>query len=215
MQSRGLLTFPSQVSFRLPDGTPAVIPFITGNALANLLLGLPLVTGGARLDNHQHLRTESYNFFVNDSIRVTPRLTLSAGLRYEYNSPPVDAEDRANIYDPATGTLVQVGTNGVPRAGYDSDKNNFAPRVGLAWALGTRDGDSRGLRRLLRPVAARAGRRAVFQRALLRLPLLLPTAAGAADDLQSVPVQHARANRRRRPSPSSATCARRTRSTGI
>lgn len=137
VQSRGLLTFPSQVSFRLPDGTQAVIPFITGNALANLLLGLPLVTGGARLDNHQHLRTESYNFFVNDSIRVTTRLTLSAGLRYEYNSPPVDNEDRANIYDPATGRLVQVGTNGVPRAGYDSDKNNFAPRVALAWALGS------------------------------------------------------------------------------
>jgi hypothetical protein len=135
VQSRGLLTFPSQVSFRLPDGTPAVIPFITGNALANLLLGLPLVTGGARLDNQQHLRTESYNFFVNDSVRVTPRLTLSAGLRYEYNSPSVDTEDRANIYDPATGRLVQVGTNGVPRAGYDSDKNNFAPRVALAWAF--------------------------------------------------------------------------------
>jgi carboxypeptidase family protein len=136
VQSRGLLTFPSQVSFRLPDGTPAVIPFITGNALANLLLGLPLVSGGARLDNQQHLRTESYSFFVNDSIRVRPSLTLSVGLRYEYNSPPVDTEDRANIYDPTTGTLVQVGTNGVPRAGYDSDMNNFAPRVALAWALG-------------------------------------------------------------------------------
>jgi Carboxypeptidase regulatory-like domain/TonB dependent receptor-like, beta-barrel len=136
VQSRGLLTFPSQVPIRLPDGTPFVIPFITGNALANLLLGVPLVTGGARLDNQQHLRTESYNFFVNDSIRVTPRLTLSAGLRYEYNSPPVDTEDRATIYNPGTGGLVQVGTNGVPRAGYDSDKNNFAPRVALAWALG-------------------------------------------------------------------------------
>src|SRR5215468_10633167 len=136
VQSRGLLTFPSQISIRLPDGTPLIIPFITGNALANLLLGLPLVTGGARLDNPQRLRTESYNFFVNDSVRIKPRLTLSAGLRYEYNSPPVDAEDRANLYDPVTRRLVQVGTNGVPRAGYDPDKNNFAPRVALAWALG-------------------------------------------------------------------------------
>ena len=136
VQSRGLLTFPSQISIRLPDGTPVIIPFITGNALANLLLGLPLVTGGARLDNPQRLRTESYNIFINDSIRITPRLTLSAGLRYEYNSPPVDADDRANLYDPTTGRLVQVGTNGVPRAGYESDKNNFAPRVALAWALG-------------------------------------------------------------------------------
>lgn len=136
VQSRGLFIFPGQVSFTLPDGTPTVFPFITGNALANLLMGLPLVTGGARLDNQQHLRTESYNFFVNDSFRITPRLTLSAGLRYEFNSPPVDTKDRANIYDPATGKLVQVGTGGVPRGGYEADKNNFAPRIGLAWSPG-------------------------------------------------------------------------------
>jgi hypothetical protein len=136
VQSRGLFTFPGQISFTLPDGTPTVFPFVTGNALANLLFGLPLVTGGARLDNAQHLRTQSYNTFINDSYRITPRLTLSLGLRYEYNSPPVDTKDRANIYDPATGKLVQVGTNGIPRGGYGPDKNNFAPRLGLAWALG-------------------------------------------------------------------------------
>ena len=123
VQSRGFLQFS---------------PFaqLTGNALADLLLGFPLVTGGARVDNAQHLRTESYNFFFNDSLRLTPRLTLSAGLRYEYNSPAVDSEDRANIYDPATQTLVPVGTGGVPRSGYEADRNNFAPRVGLAWTLG-------------------------------------------------------------------------------
>ncbi|HEV3469462.1 MAG TPA: TonB-dependent receptor [Pyrinomonadaceae bacterium] len=108
----------------------------TGNALADLLLGLPTVTGGARVDNAQHLRAESYHFFVNDNWRVSPRLTLSAGLRYEYNSPAVDAFDRANLYDPAARTLVRVGTNGVPRGGYEADRNNFAPRVGLAWTLG-------------------------------------------------------------------------------
>lgn len=136
VQSRGLLIFPGQVSVTLPDGTPTVFPFITGNPLANLLFGLPLVTGGARLDNAQHLRTESYNLFVNDNYRITPKLTLSLGLRYEFNSPPVDTKDRANIYDTATGKLVQVGASGIPRGGYDADKNNFAPRLGLAWALG-------------------------------------------------------------------------------
>ncbi|HEX8492051.1 MAG TPA: carboxypeptidase regulatory-like domain-containing protein [Pyrinomonadaceae bacterium] len=123
VQSRGFLTFS---------------PFaqITGNALADLLIGAPLFTGGARVDNAQHLRTQSYNFFFNDSWRVTPRFTLNAGLRYEYNSPPVDAEDRANIYDPLRRSLVAVGTNGIPRGGFDADKNNFAPRVGFAWTLG-------------------------------------------------------------------------------
>jgi hypothetical protein len=125
VQSRGFLTFSDQTPF-------------TGNALADLLLGLPTLTGGARLDNHQHLRTESYNLYVNDSFRVRPNLTVSAGLRYEYNSPPVDAGDRAALYDAATQSLVAVGTNGMPRSGYKPDKNNFAPRVGLAWNLGRR-----------------------------------------------------------------------------
>jgi hypothetical protein len=122
VQSRGFLTF----SDRFP---------LTGNALADLLLGFPALTGGARLDNHQHLRGESYALYVNDSFRITPRLTLSAGLRYEYNSPPVDAEDRANLYDPATRTLARVGTNNIPRSGYQPDRNNFAPRVGFAYTL--------------------------------------------------------------------------------
>ncbi len=123
VQSRGFLTFS---------------PFaqVTGNALGDLLLGFPLLTGGAHVDNAQHLRTRSLNLFFNDSWRALPRLTLSAGLRYEYNSPPVDTEDRANIYDPATRSLVAVGTNGVPRGGFDADKNNFAPRIGFAWTLG-------------------------------------------------------------------------------
>lgn len=123
VESRGRITFS---------------PFaqISGNALADMLLGFPLLSTVARVDNPQHLRTQSYNVFVNDSFRVTPRLTLTAGLRYEYNTPPVDTTDRANVYDVATGTLVRVGTNGVPRGGFTADKNNFAPRVGFAWTLG-------------------------------------------------------------------------------
>lgn len=123
VQSRGFLTFS---------------PFaqLTNNALGDLLLGLPLFTGGARVDNAQHLRTNSYNFFFNDSWRVTPRFTLTTGLRYEYNSPPVDAEDRANIYDPTTLSLIAVGTAGVPRSGFEADRNNFAPRLGFAWTVG-------------------------------------------------------------------------------
>ena len=95
---------------------------ITFNALGDLLLGLPLLTSVARVDNPQHIRTQSYNFFINDSFRARRNLTLTGGLRYEYNTPPVDANDRANIYDVATGTLVAVGTNGVPRSGFHPDQ---------------------------------------------------------------------------------------------
>jgi len=107
----------------------------TGNALADLLLGLPVITGGAVLDNPQNLRSSSWSLFVHDDWRATPSLTVSAGLRYDYVSPPVDKDDRANLYDSSTGQLVPVGTGSMPRGGYDPDRNNLAPRLGFAWTL--------------------------------------------------------------------------------
>lgn len=119
IQSRGLLTFFG----------------ITGNPIGDLLQGFPVVTGAARLDNHQNLRSESYGLFVHDLWRLTPRLTFSAGVRYEFTSPGVDVRDRANLYDPATGALTPVGTGNLPRSGFYPDKNNLAPRLGLAWTV--------------------------------------------------------------------------------
>lgn len=123
VQARGFLTF-SERGY-------------TGNALADLLLGLPVLTGGARLDNPQRLRTETYSLFAQDSIKVRPDLTIAAGVRYEYTSPPVDPADRATVYDPASRALVPVGAGGIPRSGYEADANNWAPRIGFAWAPGS------------------------------------------------------------------------------
>lgn len=121
VQARGFLTFVQQA--------------FTGNALADLLLGLPVVTGGARLDNPQQLRARSWSAFAHDEWRASNALTVSAGLRYDYVAPPFDAENRANLYDIAQGTVVPVGSNGMPRGGYDPDRNNLAPRAGFSWAL--------------------------------------------------------------------------------
>jgi hypothetical protein len=60
-------------------------------------------------------------------------------LRYEYNSPPVDAANRADVYNQATGSLVQLGQSGFPRGGYNPDYHNIAPRIGLAWSPGGRN----------------------------------------------------------------------------
>ena len=117
VESRGLIEF---VGF-------------TGNALAEMLQDVPSVTAIARLDNPQHLRTQSYDFFGQDTWRIRTNLTLTLGVRYEYNTPAVDPRDRASIYDPATHSIMPVGKNGIPRAGYTADRNNFAPRVGIAW----------------------------------------------------------------------------------
>ena len=121
VQARGFLTFVDQG--------------YTGNALADLLLGLPALTGGARLDNPQNLRAHSWSAFAHDDWRARPSLTISAGLRYDYVAPAVDRDNRANLYDASTGQLVPVGTAGMPRGGYDPDRNNLAPRAGFAWTL--------------------------------------------------------------------------------
>ena len=134
VQSRGFLNFLGSTGDELTD----IVLGLSGNPLADLLLGRPALSGGARLDNHQHLRTESYDFYVHDTYRVRANLTLSVGIRYEYTSPPVDAEDRANVYDPATQSLVPVGSGGIPRSGYEADRNNWGPRLGIAWSPGNR-----------------------------------------------------------------------------
>jgi hypothetical protein len=125
VQSRGFLTFSDYAQ-------------VTGNGLADLLLGFITYSGGARLENPQYLRTKSGAGFVQDSWRVRRNTTILMGLRYEYNSPPVDRYDRANVFDAATGALVRVGKNGIPRAGYEPDRNNWAPRVGISWEMANR-----------------------------------------------------------------------------
>ncbi len=136
MKAGGDVRFIAQNAFRdvLSRGQMIFSGQITGNALADLLLGLPVVTIGARLDNPQHLRTHAWSAFAQDRWQVHPAVTINAGVRYESIAPPVDRDDRANLYDPSTGTLVQVGTGSLPRGGYTTDRNNIAPRVGVAWS---------------------------------------------------------------------------------
>ncbi|HTY62641.1 MAG TPA: TonB-dependent receptor [Acidobacteriota bacterium] len=122
VQSRGFLAFSDYGQ-------------VTGNGLADMLLGFITYSGGAILDNPQYLRAWSYNFFFQDNYRLRRNLTLQLGVRYEYNTPPVDRYDRANTYDPISQSLLPVGKAGVPRGVYEPDRNNWAPRVGIAWSL--------------------------------------------------------------------------------
>ena len=107
----------------------------SGSSFADLLLGFPTVTLLGVNDNRQALRTWAAYGFVQDDWRVRPRVTLNAGLRYEFNAPAYDTEDRMRIFDPVSLQLRQVGQDGVSRSGLHADRNNFAPRVGVSWDL--------------------------------------------------------------------------------
>ena len=72
------------------------------------------------------VQNTNYSFFVQDDIRLTPRLALNFGLRYDYNT--VLHGDQVGNFDLSTLSLLPKG------AGlYNPDRNNFAPRFGFSW----------------------------------------------------------------------------------
>lgn len=111
-------------------------PTFTGQAVADLLLGLPSLTLRTVIDNRMALRASAWNGYVQDDWKLASRVTLNLGIRYELNRPAVDAADRFSVFDLGRRALVPAGTSGLPRAGFSTDRNNFAPRIGLSWAPG-------------------------------------------------------------------------------
>ncbi|HEY4661185.1 MAG TPA: TonB-dependent receptor, partial [Terriglobales bacterium] len=104
----------------------------TGSSLADMLLGLPFnasISTVIGMHNRQHVPS----FFAQDDWKVTPRLTLNIGLRYDYFSPTVELNDRQSNFDYNTRTIIVAGQSGASRSLVEADKGNFAPRLGFAW----------------------------------------------------------------------------------
>ena len=106
----------------------------TQNPAGDFLLGFPTFTIQTVTDNPFRQRASSWNGFLQDDWRITPRLTVNLGLRYEWNRPATDVEDRFMTFDSDSRQLVRAGEGGLPRAGFRPDNNNFAPRIGLSWS---------------------------------------------------------------------------------
>jgi hypothetical protein len=110
----------------------------TNRAVGDLLLGLPsqlALTSYTVMDQGQKMQF----YFVQDDYRLSKALTVNAGLRYEYATPPVEKHNQFANFDPATGTMIFAKDGGIfARALIHPDRNNFAPRIGFAYALGTK-----------------------------------------------------------------------------
>ena len=118
---RGYIQFTGGNAFSGP--TPST-------ALEDLLAGYPNLGRIQYGATPNQLSMWSIAGFAQDDWRVTPRLTLNLGLRYELNTVLKDANDRLGNFDPNVG-LVQVGKQ--ISSPYNGDHNNFAPRFGFAW----------------------------------------------------------------------------------
>jgi hypothetical protein len=83
-------------------------------------------------DAARDVNLKAFGFFVQDDYRVTPRLSLNLGLRYDVTYPIQDSRNLLANYIPSTG-LVQVG-KGISSP-YATNYNNVSPRVGFAWDM--------------------------------------------------------------------------------
>ncbi|HTZ98557.1 MAG TPA: carboxypeptidase regulatory-like domain-containing protein [Terriglobales bacterium] len=83
-------------------------------------------------DTRRHTYQNGFGFYVQDSYRVQPRVTLNYGLRWDYFAVVAEKNNLFSDFNPANGTLVPVGPGGYSGL-YKPDYRNFSPRVSLAW----------------------------------------------------------------------------------
>ena len=131
---------------------------VSGNAFGSFLLGRANSYAEAQTDFRVNQRFGRREFFVQDTWKIRPNLTLDLGVRYQYFVPPFDAKNRigsfdpqlydpsqvacanaactsfdSNITDPNNGFALAGSTSRFGRSIVDDDFNNFSPRVGFAW----------------------------------------------------------------------------------
>ena len=127
---------------------------ISGNGLASMLLGYP-ASGSAGFTANPFFQWIYLAPWVQDDFKVTRRLTLNLGMRWDFTTPVTERHDRltrdflATTLNPISGKINQakfpgmkvygglgfVGQNGAPLSPFNKDLNNFQPRLGAAFRL--------------------------------------------------------------------------------
>ena len=143
------------------DNSPTA-PQSAGQSFASFLLGLPS-SGSVNRPAEYDERSTTWGFYVQDDWRVGSRLTVNLGLRYEFETPlteaqnrsvrgfdfdasqPMEAAARAALNPAATGVsreqfnvkggLTFPGVDGQPEGLYETPKDNIMPRAGFAYEI--------------------------------------------------------------------------------
>jgi Carboxypeptidase regulatory-like domain len=107
-----------------------------GDGGADFVLGLDYQYGrGVSTGKTWQQSSNLIGIYAEDTWRLTDRLTLNLGLRYDAHTPWVEANDQQANYNIATGNIDLAGKNGASRGLYDGfyGGRDFQPRVGFAW----------------------------------------------------------------------------------
>jgi len=117
---------------------------LSGNPIASTLLGQG--SGGQSINIEPAMSEHAFGLYIQDQWRVTPRLTINAGLRYENQRPATERYNRLSYFDPTVVNPIstQLGynvyggfeyANANNRYAWAPDNLNFAPRIGVAYKI--------------------------------------------------------------------------------
>jgi hypothetical protein len=131
---RGLFNFAGGQAFNIPITCPtgATPPcFNSSTSLEDFFAGEPtnaeLQTGNPAL----HLTWMSFAGYAQDDWRITPRVIINLGMRYQYITPMRDANDDIGSFSPTSGMIQQTSSSSL----WSGDHRDFEPRLGVAWDL--------------------------------------------------------------------------------
>jgi len=129
------------------SSTPSITDPNSGDAMASFLLGY-MASASAAINAAPYITWRYPVFYFQDDWQVSRRLVLNLGLRWDYETPPVERYNNQNRgFDFTARSPIQVagldlkggllfaGVNGQPRGAFDPDRNNFQPRLGIAYKM--------------------------------------------------------------------------------
>ena len=117
-------------------------PGATGSGLASYLIGLPTEGRRAVGNTTGYMRSTTYSGYLQDDIKLFPKLTVNMGLRYEYDQWPSEKYNHMSEFDRSSNQFIWAARNPITGQGpntrpqiVDPDYNNFAPRIGIAYQV--------------------------------------------------------------------------------
>jgi outer membrane receptor protein involved in Fe transport len=104
-----------------------------GYGVADFYLNRVSLAGRGTLAGHTGQRQWRDALFVQDDWKAFPTLTINLGLRWEFDQPIYEVNNKQANMDLTTGAILLAGVNGNSRALYNPTWTNFMPRVGFSW----------------------------------------------------------------------------------
>ncbi|MBM3739325.1 MAG: TonB-dependent receptor [Acidobacteria bacterium] len=108
----------------------------SGAPFADFMLGFPTgISAANNMLQFGRAREVYSGSYFQDDWKVSRRLSLNLGIRYDLFSQPVEASDLGSMFNPRTGVFVRPNEDGFSRALVKGDHNNIAPRVGFSYQV--------------------------------------------------------------------------------